>query len=52
MSVVTAGTPAGFAAKKATSTIPIVLSANSDPVGVGLVQRALLGPAEMQPAIR
>jgi putative tryptophan/tyrosine transport system substrate-binding protein len=34
---VTAGTPAGFAAKKATGTIPIVLGANSDPVGVGLV---------------
>lgn len=36
--IVTAGTPAGFAAKKATSTIPIVLGANSDPVGVGLVE--------------
>jgi ABC-type uncharacterized transport system substrate-binding protein len=35
--IVTAGTPAGFAAEKATSTIPIVLGANSDPVGVGLV---------------
>jgi putative ABC transport system substrate-binding protein len=35
--IVTAGTPAGFAAKKTTSTIPIVLGANSDPVGVGLV---------------
>jgi len=35
--IVTAGTPAGFAAKKATSVIPIVLGANSDPVGVGLV---------------
>jgi putative tryptophan/tyrosine transport system substrate-binding protein len=35
--IVTAGTPAGFAAKKATNTIPIVLGANSDPVGVGLV---------------
>jgi putative ABC transport system substrate-binding protein len=35
--IVTAGTPAGFAAKKATSTIPIVLGANADPVGVGLV---------------
>jgi putative ABC transport system substrate-binding protein len=35
--IVTAGTPAGFAAKKATSTIPIVLGAMSDPVGMGLV---------------
>jgi putative tryptophan/tyrosine transport system substrate-binding protein len=35
--IVTAGTPAGFAAKQATSTIPIVLGAISDPVGVGLV---------------
>jgi putative ABC transport system substrate-binding protein len=35
--IVTAGTPAGFAAKKATGTIPIVLGANSDPVGTGLV---------------
>jgi putative tryptophan/tyrosine transport system substrate-binding protein len=35
--IVTVGTPAGLAAKQATSTIPIVLAANSDPVGVGLV---------------
>lgn len=35
--IVTVGTPAGFAAKKATSTIPIVLGGNADPVGVGLV---------------
>ena len=35
--IVTIGTPAAFAAKKATSTIPIILGANSDPVGVGLV---------------
>ena len=35
--IVTAGTPAGFAAEKATSTIPIVLGAMSDPVGMGLV---------------
>jgi putative ABC transport system substrate-binding protein len=35
--IVTAGTPAGFAAKQATTTIPIVLGANADPVGVGLV---------------
>jgi putative tryptophan/tyrosine transport system substrate-binding protein len=35
--IVTAGTPAGFAAKQFTSSIPIVLGANADPVGVGLV---------------
>src|SRR5262249_2394087 len=35
--IVTVGTPAGLAAKQATSAIPIVLGANSDPVGVGLV---------------
>ena len=35
--IVTAGTPAGFAAKQASGTIPIVLGANSDPVGIGLV---------------
>ena len=35
--IVTIGTPAGFAAKQATSTIPIVLGTISDPVGVGLV---------------
>ena len=33
----TAGGPAGVAAKKVTRTIPIVLGAISDPVGVGLV---------------
>jgi putative tryptophan/tyrosine transport system substrate-binding protein len=35
--IVSAGTPAGFAAQQATHTIPIVLGACSDPVGVGLV---------------
>ena len=35
--IVTVGTPAGFAAKQATGKIPIVLGANADPVGVGLV---------------
>ena len=35
--IVTVGTPAGFAARDATKTIPIVLGANADPVGVGLV---------------
>jgi putative ABC transport system substrate-binding protein len=36
--IVTIGTPAGFAATQATSTLPIVLGALSDPVGVGLVK--------------
>ena len=36
--IVTAGTPAGLAARQATSTIPIVLGAISDPVGIGLVE--------------
>jgi len=35
--IVTVGTPAGFAAKRATNTIPIVFGAISDPVGTGLV---------------
>jgi putative ABC transport system substrate-binding protein len=35
--MVTQGTPASLAARKATSTIPIVFAANSDPVGVGIV---------------
>lgn len=35
--IVSAGTPAAVAAKRATSTIPIVLGAISDPVGIGLV---------------
>lgn len=36
--IVTIGTPAGFAATRATSIIPIVLGAISDPVGLGLVK--------------
>jgi putative ABC transport system substrate-binding protein len=35
--IVTQGTPASLVAKRATSTIPLVFAANSDPVGVGIV---------------
>src|SRR6185312_16927522 len=35
--IVTAGTPAALAVKKATSTVPVVLAAIGDPVGSGIV---------------
>ncbi len=35
--IVTSGTPAGLAAKRATTTIPIVLASTGDPIGAGLV---------------
>jgi putative ABC transport system substrate-binding protein len=35
--ILNVGTPASLALKKATSTIPVVFAANSDPVGVGIV---------------
>jgi putative ABC transport system substrate-binding protein len=35
--IVTAGTPASLAVKKATSTVPLVMVAVGDPVGTGLV---------------
>jgi putative ABC transport system substrate-binding protein len=36
--IVTAGTPAAIAVKKATTTVPLVMVAVGDPVGTGLVQ--------------
>ena len=36
--IVTAGTPAALAVKKATSTVPVVMAAIGDPVGSGVVQ--------------
>ena len=35
--IVTAGTPAALAVKKATSTVPLVMAAAGDPVGTGIV---------------
>jgi putative ABC transport system substrate-binding protein len=35
--IVTAGTPAALAVKKATSTVPVVMAAVGDPVGSGIV---------------
>jgi putative ABC transport system substrate-binding protein len=35
--IVVSGTPSGLAAKKETSTIPIVMATSGDPVGAGLV---------------
>jgi putative ABC transport system substrate-binding protein len=36
--IVTAGTPAAFAVKKATSTVPVVMAAVGDPVGSGIAE--------------
>ena len=37
--IVTRGTPAGLAAKKATGSIPIVMASSADPAGYGIVSR-------------
>jgi ABC-type uncharacterized transport system substrate-binding protein len=46
--IVTAGTPAAFAVKKATSTVPVVMAAVGDPVGTGLVS-SLARPGAISP---
>jgi putative ABC transport system substrate-binding protein len=42
--IVVSTTPAALAAKKATSTIPIIIAAAFDPVGAGLAAASLARP--------
>ena len=46
--IVTAGTPAALAVKKATTTVPLVMVAVGDPVGTGLVP-SLARPGAISP---
>ena len=46
--IVTAGTPAALAVKKATTTVPLIMVAVGDPVGTGLVP-SLARPGAISP---
>jgi len=49
--IVTAGTPAALAAKRATSSVPIVALGVADPVGAGLVVSLARPDANVRPSL-